>query len=366
MRVDKDSSTPDSAIVIAGTTDNVASKFKFTATNEDWTVDKLRIKLGTITNEGSVSKVSISYPGGTASGYLASGYVTFTGMNWVIEKDTYEILTVSADLAAIDANVDATGREIALDVACDVIDKCKATGSSMKVLGDDEVFTGGVAGYIAANTMYLRKSKPTVEKVALGSSQLLDGTKELFRFKVTADAAGAITLKKFAFDVTVSDNATASALTLNTWKLYDTADMGTALPATWSNGAATSTDSSGLNLTNGAGNIYVYLTNEKEIAAGASKEFSLKAKVANSAQYDSVSTALVNTNDTANREAKILVAAGDGLWIAKVTGDTHTDFIWSDKAKGINHANAGTSADWANGYLIKILPTDTVSLVYPS
>ena len=107
-----DASSPDADIVLAGTSDVVMSKIKLTATNESWTVNKLRILIGTTGNEGSISSVKIAFPGGTATGFLASGFVNFTGLDWVIEADTEEILTITADLATIDPNIATTGREL--------------------------------------------------------------------------------------------------------------------------------------------------------------------------------------------------------------------------------------------------------------
>jgi len=360
----KDSSSPDAAIVLAGSSDVVMAKIKFTATSEDWTVDKLRVAMATSANEGSVSKVKIAYPGGSSQGDLAGGYVTFTGLNWTIEKDTEEILTISADLAAIDPNVATTGRNLAIGVDCATAGYCKVNGSSNTALGDADDELSDVDG----NAMYLRKSKPTVAAADLPSSSLLAGTKTMNKFTVSADAKGPITMKKFSWDINVEDMDNGDELSVTTWKIYESGNPSTALAAYWSDGTTTST-SGAVPLADGASVLIVELDSEVEIAAGASKTFTLQGTVAGAEQYDSVSTSLLNdNNDTAIRTGGLADSALQGVLIDEGAANVSVDFLWSDKARGVNHAATmqDTYKDWTNGYLIEVLPTSTSSLIYPS
>jgi len=361
----KDSSSPDTAIVLAGTSDVVMSKIKFTATSENWIVDKLRVALATVDNEGSVSKIKIAYPGGSAQGDLAGGYVTFTGLNWLIEKDTEEILTISADLAAIDPNVATTGRNLAMGVDCATAGYCKANGSSTTVLGDEDDKLSDVDG----NAMYLRKSKPTVAAADLPSTSLLAGTKTVSKFTISADSKGPITLKKFSWDVNVEDMDNGGELSVSKWKIYESGNPSTAIASYWSNGATTSTDGAVPSLADGADVLMVEFDSEIEIAAGASKTFTLQGVVAGAEQYDSISTSLLNDdNDTAIRTGGLADSALECVLIDEGAANASVDFLWSDKARGVNHAATmqDTYKDWTNGYLIEVLPTSTSSLIYPS
>jgi len=366
-----DAETPVSDIILSGATGVIVSKIKFTATNETWTVNKLRIKLNTAAAEGSINKVTISPEGGTATdGYLttvsAVSYVQFTNLAWVIPAGTSKVLTIKADLKAIDQNYAETGREIKLGVIDGnaTTGQFEAVGTSQTTLTEADS-TGDKYG----NAMYLRKSKPTVTKVALDADAriLADGTMALFKFNVAADAAGSITLKKVAFDVIPSDNAVVVALSATTWALYDSVDMNTAIAGTWSDGTTTST-AGAIAVTTGK-TVSLEMTNEKEIAAGSSKTFVLKAVISNSAQYDSFITRLGSTNDTAAN----FVTGGlvdDNTELVKLdTGATtkSVSFLWSDKARGVYHAYGdGTYGsdylDWTSGYLVKTLPTDYSSL----
>lgn len=356
----QDPSTPDSDIVLAGATDVIMSKIKFTATKEDWTVSKLRVEMATSANESSVSKVKISYPGGSATGTLSGGFAKFTGLNWLIEKDTEEILTISVDLADINQDIATTGRDLKVGLDCsDADDDCEAIGTSSTVLGDADSELSDVDG----NSMYLRKSRPTVAAASLPSSQLINGTRVINKFTVTADAAGAITLKKFSWDVNVSDYNT-DGLSVTNWRVYDTGNS-TALAGHWSNATTTST-SGAIAVTNGAKVMIVELDDEIEIAAGTSKTFELKADVSSAAIYDSVSSSLLNDdNDTAVRTGGLADHDTQGV---QLEGSVAVDFLWSDKARGANHTDSyqTTYDDWTNGYLIDVLPTETVSLIYPS
>ena len=91
--------------------------------------------------------------------------------------------------------------------------------------------------------------------------------------------------------------------------------------------------------------------------------------VAGAAQYDSVSSSLLNDdNDTANRTGGLANHDTEGVKIDDGATTYSVDFLWSDKARGVNHTDSmqSTYLDWTNGYLIDVLPTSTVSLVYPS
>ena len=360
LTIAQDASSPNSAIVVAGASDIVASKIKFTATDENWTVDKLRVEIAASANEGSISAVKIAYPGGTASGFLAGGYVNFTGLNWLIEKDTEEVLTISIDLEAIDPNVATTGRAIIMGVECAAADECKAIGSSQTILGDGAAELSDADG----NAMYLRKTKPTVAGLALPSTTLINGTNTIHKFSVAADSAGSVYLKKFSWDINVTDIGSVTS-----WALYEvgnsTALAGAAGGGLWSDGAATSTTGV-IPLDDEADVLILELNSEEEIAAGATKIFELKGVVTGATTADSISASLLNDdNDTA--------VATDGLANSDLEGVVFddagsVDFLWSDKARGVNHTDSYQDVyeDWTNGYLLDILPTATVSLVWPS
>lgn len=365
----QDSATPDSDIVLAGTSDVVVSKIKFTATNENWTINKLRVKLGTYTNEGSISVVKIAYPGASATGYLSTtsgeSYVNFTGLGWVVEKDTEEVITISANLASIDPNLTtATGREIKLGIDED---------GSFEAVGESSTTTTDLAlGDVDAwgNPMYLRRTKPTVALASDNDTVLNNGTETLHKFTVTADAKGDLAIKKFSWDVIVSDYGTGGVLTATTWQLYKGS---TAVSAAFSDGTTTTTFA-----TTGAAvpviaskTMVAEAETEIVVAAGTTETFSLKAAVTSAVVSDSISTTLINdNNDTSIFAAGYVTNTNlDLVQLHNGTSPAAVDFLWSDKARGVSHKYAydqTTTKDWTDGYLIKVLPTNTISLTFPS
>jgi len=359
----QDSATPDAAIILGGSSDVVMTKVKFTATDENWTVNKLRVEIPTTANESSITSVKIAYGDTTKSGVLSGGFVKFTDMGWVIAQDTEAILTISVDVAELNANIATTGRDLKIGLDCAAVaDDCEAVGSSSTVLGDGISELSDVDG----NSMYLRKTIPTVTAVTLPSSVLLDGTKVINKFSVTANAAGEVDLKKLSWDVIVSDNS-AAGLSVTTWKLYKNGS-GTAIAGTWSDGSTSSTSGT-VPLTIGSSVLMFEPTSEISVPAASVATFELKALVAGSAQYDSISSNLLNDdNDVAQgiiTGGLVNEATGD---LVDLEGAVEVDFLWTDRARGVNHTDTmqTTYDDWTNGYLIETLPLETVSLVYPS
>lgn len=355
----QDAATPDSAIVIAGNSGVEVSKLKFTATNEDWTIDEFQVDLNTPANEDVISAVYVTYPGGSASGQFTSGAAKFTNLDWLVEKDTEEVVSITVDFTALNPNLNQTGKEVKVGIGTS---NFKATGAS----GTTDTDVGTAWG----NEMYIRRSKPTVALASDNDTVLNNGTETLHKFTVTA-TGGDITLKKFTWDVVVSDYSTTGLLATS-WKLYKGT---TAISTAFSNGITTSSASTtggDIPLTNGNNHVLVAEpATEITIAAGATETFSLKATVTGAVVNDSISTTLINDNNdlTIFTRGYITDSVLELVQLHDGTSAASVDFLWSDRARGVNHtATYDTTAqkDWTDGFLIDILPTNTVSLTFPS
>ncbi|MBU4369782.1 hypothetical protein KKG58_03430, partial [Patescibacteria group bacterium] len=353
----QDASTPDSAIVIAGASDVVMSKIKFTATNEDWTVNKLRVELPITANESSISTVKISYVSGastiTTSGPLAGGYVKFTNLNWLIEKDTEKILTISVDLADINPNIATTGRDLKIGLDCSLAtDDCEAVGSSSTILGAVNADLSDVDG----KSMYLRKSMPTVAAATAETALSSKSDAIVHAFTVTASSSGPITVKKFKWDVNIGDIDAGGELKVDNWKIYKSGSA-TALAGLWSNGTTTSTTGVTPQLSS-SGYVIVELDSEVEIAANETKTFTLKAKVQGVEVNDSLGISLDADGDTTNLTGGLISHDTEGVKLYDGATQSSVEFLWSDKARGVNHAATmqSTYLDWSNGYLLTIFP----------
>lgn len=355
-----DANTPDTGIVLANTNDVIISKIKFIATNEAWTINKLRVKLNTAANDASVSSVKITYPEGTATGTLSSGYVNFTGLGWAIPANTSETVTISANLKAIGTDANETGREIKLGIDYD--NGFEAVGASMTT--DTEIDYGAD---LFGNAMYLRMTKPTVT-VNSGSGTLTNGSFEFTRTTIGADASGPVTLKKLSWVINVTD-AAAADLDVTTWRLYDSTNMSSPIAGVWGNGSTTSSAGTIAVVASTNPNYLIFVPDtEREIGAGSSRTYVLKGTVSDAQTAgDSVTVGLYSTNDTALLTGGLSYSAAEIRQIDDGSTQTKADFIWSDKAEGINHTDTiqSTYVDFSNGYLLN-LPTETRSYTWPS
>ncbi len=217
-----DGDTPAAGLAVAGTSNVAITKVKFTANNENFTINKLTVANSSTTYDRAIAAVKLSYPGGSAVGYLASGSVTFTGLNWVVEKDASEVLTISADLNTI-AGGAVSGDEIKLNITCAAADKCEAVGTSGTVLGDG---VNELSDITTGNITYLRKTVPTVT-LASGSASgtFVPGWTELGTFSIAADAAGDLELAKIQWTLETNGTAWKNDLTVSDFQVYDTNNL---------------------------------------------------------------------------------------------------------------------------------------------
>ena len=373
-------SDPRSDIVIAGSSNVLFSKIKFRAQYEAFNINKLRVNnvLGSRYGDNEISKVHLSYPKedgstGTVSGDLSSYYVNFdlSLAPMYVAKDSYAILEVRADVNTVAAGANS-GHQPQLGVDYNATDNTEAIGVS----SGTKKITLHASADANGQLMVVRKSKPTVENIGLPALTLADsGDIVLSKFKISADANEAVALKKLSFNLTLSDNATSSALYVDTLKLYDASNMSTALTVEMIDDAATDVSGTATSIANGSNTVYVGFgtasATEEVISAGSSKTFVLKGRIRNSAQYDSIMTKLIIDNDSsviyqgyASDHATELVDL-TGYTDGSVVSNQVADFIWSDNADGYDHAYAldtATLLDWTDGYLVKTLPSNYQTL----
>lgn len=114
------------------------------------------------------------------------------------------------------------------------------------------------------NEMQIRKTALTVTSVNLSNSTFAAATgKEIYRFKVVADAAGDAYLKKLTLKVTLTNSTAAN------FKLYKVSDQSNALASI-----------AALDVSNKA---ILVLANEETIAKGSEVEFVVKADLTSTA-----------------------------------------------------------------------------------
>ena len=354
LTVAADSSTPDETLMVAGTTGNVVSKIKFTATNEAFTVKELKVLLqnGTANNyDRSVTQVAINYGSTTITGTLSpdgnDSSASFTGLSINVPKDDSTIVTIKADLNTI------TGGAVSGDViklGFDTVYKAvSASGTTATTLA---------AAAVYGNPMVLHKTIPTITQVAVSNTTLANAEMELYKFNIAADANEDVALKQIAFDVTLSEDDD-SDMSVGTLAFYR---GGTKLTDVYINiGETTSTDAT---IDEGDSVVVVSWKDNKEevISKGTNQTYTLKGVVAGTDTGDSMMVRIAEENTTTHEIGQVTYSGVAGTYLK--IGANYRKLIWSDYYKGVSHtaynqgAGVGTaSADWINGYKVETLPS---------
>jgi len=346
LTVTRDPGTPVNSNVIAGTNSVAVGKFDFAGANSSFTVQELQVKVpnGAAT---SVSSVTLKYKNSAGAEQTVSqalsvsasqvyATATFTGLTMYVPQNDSADLDVYVDVPSISSG-SASGAAISVLIDADNGFKAlDSAGSSDTSAASSDVNSAASSGY---GTKYVKKTVPTLTRLTTGyTTNTVAAGIGLYRFSVTADAAGAIDWRQISFTVTTT------GVELSSFTLYDV--TGTAVAV---NSAATSTISygtSGTTLTicpdtscfNGA---------EQQIGAGSTKTYELRAAtVANwGAAGDQVTISFL--------EDTVAVANTTPLNLTNVYG-----MVWSDRS---NTSHTTTTSDWTNGYLVKDMDNDTRS-----
>lgn len=363
----------DSRIIPAGGSDITLAKIRFTAQNEELKLTKVRILIDSLAANADVSDdiTAVSLfdgsiriagpialtPVGAAGTVDAMADFNSISPNFVIPKDGSRTLTVVANLNTISGGADS-GDEFR--AALDFDDNFEARGTSSSTL-----ITSVGSSNVNGNYVVLRKSQPKVNLATLPTTTLSNGNQVLMKFTVQA-TNGDVALKKLAFETQNSDSVNV-ALANATIRESGT---GTDIPATATlSGGATNT-------------IKVTFNSEQQIASGTTKTYELRADVSGAAAADNLTTRILGDTAIVTGELGPLSAAqqiddlDDVIHVGNDTdNDSEHNFIWSDMSAIPHNDTAGTvddvdqagaSNDWTNGRLIRVVPSDTQTLVFPS
>lgn len=320
LAVSVDSSSPSYSMGVAGNTGVTMGVYKFRATTESIQLTKLGLKL----TSGSASDIVQAY---VYSGATLVGTAVFTGINTAatstlstpvtLVKDADTILTIKADLAAVGTSQPGTeGALIKIDPA-----NAQGNGVSSGITINTGA-TGGVSG------VRLLKTAPTFALDTISSSGLADG--RLMRFRITANAAGALGINKFTFAIATS-SANVSSIQLFS---YTDSAYSSPISGQGTNGQIGAT-------VDGVGSAAFTInptTDPVQVPAGTTRYFELRASVSGVVTGSSAVTVLQGDSSF------------DGMGTASgVSGN----FVWSPNAVGVS--TTGT-ADWTNAFGAAGLP----------
>ncbi len=314
----QDPSTPVAAIT-AGSQTKTAGAFKFSSTNDQYTISEVIVSLTDATNVTSIVLKDGSTVLGTLPGAASS---TFSNLSVVVPANDKKVLTVELVLASV--AVATTGNSTSGANAQVTLHNYKAAPSSTGTIAQttDQVVSG--------NALYVYKAIPTITNVALPSATLFAGTNTLAKFSISSGGTGTIGWAKLGFTIATSTNVVVTAA-----QLWD-ADAGTQVTGT----ASTTYTSSGM--------VVEFLPLAEQQISGA-KNYVLKATVGGTlASGAYVSTNIANPSTTFATRVSSVTAT-----------NTTASVVWSDLAV---QSHSLTTADWNNDYLVKNLPTDSQTL----
>jgi hypothetical protein len=105
------------------------------------------------------------------------------------------------------------------------------------------------------------------------------------------------------------------------------------------------------------------LANEETVAAGTSRTYDIRINVGTAGVGDSITSHLLGDDGaTLLSTGTLTVAAAPTLYPYAVDG-TDSAFVWSDQSASPHDDTVGSSsADWANGGYVKVIPTDSQTL----
>ena len=334
LSVSTDASSPSYRIVAAGSSGIVIGAYRFHASNEPITLNKIGLKL----TSGSTDDVvqAYVYDGATLVGnalFVGTSNTAISLLSPVtIPANGDKILTIKADLTQV--GISQTGHAGDL-VQIDFLNG-QGTGTQSGLIVSP-VGSTAVAGVRAF------RSYPNIALIPLPSTGLSDG--RLMRFSVTADAAGSVGIYKFGFDIA------ASQASLSLPSLYAFTDSAFSHPvAGGQNGYGVTYNSSALsNEVFSGGPVSAFLGasgHALEIPAGQTYYFEFRSSVAPAGNYPQVSTRLLGDQTY------------QGMIDANGVIVLNSNFFWSPNDKAVSQFS---DQDWTNGYGIQGLPAAGVS-----
>ncbi|MBI4427404.1 MAG: hypothetical protein HY569_02905 [Candidatus Magasanikbacteria bacterium] len=362
------SSNPSARIFAGGTTVTLAV-FNFLATTtEDVELDYLYL---TQVNTGTASSSYKDYdeiwfedsagneiggtrmsPTSTDGSVAGKPYIDFTENAFVVKtaNSSGQNLFLKAKLAAIGSGYNGTsGHFVGYKVGAsgDVVAKGDLSGNSSNAyISPTSAPTG--------NTHYVYKAYPVFSKEAVSTNKLTNGTRDLFKFKISA-VNGDIGLAGFTFDISTT-TATVAASSLYLYDVTESTEV--QINDTGSGGGTnaylgyvwntTSTDWS----TN-------YSSGEITVATGIPRTFLLRGNISGVTTGSSISVGLAGDSALLKDGATLLLSQFNAHAAVSSGASHQNDFIWSDKS-ATGHSNA--TLDWTNGFLVSGLSSTTSTL----
>jgi hypothetical protein len=344
LTISRDAGTPVNTNIIAGATSVHVGKFDFAASNSAFTVEELEVKVpadaatsvANVTlkfkNQAGVEQ-TVSRALSLPSGALTHATATFTGLAFYVPLNDSADLDVYVDVPTTTSGA-KSGAAVSVHIAGNNADGFKAVDSSGQQATDpsSDISSNSTAGY---GTKYVKKTIPTLTRLSTGyTSNTVGSGIGLYRFTVTADAAGSVEWREISFTIS------SSGVNGIDYTLYDV--TGTAVAV---NSAVANLVGAGTTLSVCPGASCLASDQVESIGAGSSKTYELRPATI-SGWGNSGDQITVNfTEDSAATTTS-----------TAFNQHPQQNFVWSDRSVTASHSTV--SADWTNGYLVKDVDND--------
>lgn len=360
-----DDSESEAGIVIAGT-ESVLGKFRFTATNETMTINKMELLVVPTNSATATSSAAADeaptiklYEGstlvGSSSGYPVtasgdnSGIVYVTSLGWQIPKDSSKTLIVKGALSSV-ANGADSGASVYASIRAANFEAQGATAL-------DTTLTAATS-----NQKVVYKTKPTLTGLTAASAKLTVGQIPTLKFKVQANSAEQVSWKQIQFKVAMT-GATLSAVdavpgqTGNVYLKVVGASSNLNLASAFSSTSTTTGQSAAITGSQ-TGYVSLLLNSEETISAGLEKEYELGLTFADVSGTVGAASVVINLyrSETVLVNATTVTAVRSSLGTAT---DAAPSFVWSDYSN-VSHSESTT--DWANGVYVQTLPSSSITI----
>ena len=354
ITVTLDGDNPDSSLFVADTNSNVLASFKVYADNDDVELKDLYFRNNaaiqldggtagaeTTKADGRVTILHLKVDGQTVSSSSPiAGVVDFNDADIVVPRNETVVVDLVADYNDIDDEA-KTGALYGYQFY-EVEAESEATGFTLlaaDMTGVDPEGTGTFTNTTTAEEHLVVKTVPTLTSVDPISGDLSNGTKEVYGVKMTADAAGDISLYSIRFNVSVAGNTVFASP-----KLVD--NGGDEVDYTCTGPTA-----------NVVSCVYDGTGVVETVSAGTSKSFYLEGTVSGVAAVgDSLSVQMLQT------ASNFFVDAGSTKTVdgaAAVHANADYTMVWSDVSSG-NDSDI-VVAQWYGDNEIPGLDTATVT-----
>ncbi len=363
LTVALDSSSPSYALAAAGSTNVTLGALRFNGTNEAMRLERVALQMSNTSASSTpadLTQVTL-WDGATQVGTAffsgTNRFATSTlSSTVIIPANGSKTLVVKGDLA-----LQGTGQAGTAGALVQVnYDDGDSTGT--RAIGQSSGATTNrtSSADTAVDGVRIFRSLPTVARIAIPSTTLDAGTRDLYRFSVSADAKGDVSLYQFTANISTSTGSTANGTTtLTNFKVYAYTNADFTGPVSgFTDGQVVATITTGVAAN---GDTDMQLSSILTIPAGATRYFKLIADVTGTTGSTNWSGSLTTkiSGDSAYPPLAVLMSSSTG--IDNLTTDN--DFIWSPNSTSTTPAFA--NLDWTNGFGVPGLSsggTDTSSL----